>query len=330
MRLRLPTAWLSFAAAGGLLAAGGPPRRWAPDPDAPFREVLYRQSSSEADEGSGHASQRIRKTGSLITADYGFKNFNDDELTIHFQLPQSALEAYSSGFGYRKKDLDDLSAWHEAARQEAYRRIVGERKGQAQLDAALGALKTEYDRRVRDYMASRGFRVLPGKVVKVDMPQLVKKNSELMKSVAQAFDHIAISRHYDSDTLIGAAASMVQTALIYRVPETIEGGVHTGGVIPPVKALAAGWGDCDSKTGLLASILSNWPQMRMLGIAVPDHYLMAILRLPAKGDLFVEYQGLRYALVEPAGPAWLAPGSVGIDTVPLVASSQGYEMEPFF
>jgi hypothetical protein len=68
----------------------------------------------------------------------------------------------------------------------------------------------------------------------------------------------------------------------------------------------------------------------MIGLAVPGHYLMGVLRIPGKGELFVEHEGLQYVLIEPAGPAWLPPGQVSRDTVALLKSSEGYAIEPFF
>jgi hypothetical protein len=52
--------------------------------------------------------------------------------------------------------------------------------------------------------------------------------------------------------------------------------------------------------------------------------------VPAKGDMFVRYEGLEYVLVEPAGPAWLEPGQAGRHTAELLAGSDGYQIEPFF
>jgi hypothetical protein len=107
-------------------------------------------------------------------------------------------------------------------------------------------------------------------------------------------------------------------------------GRHNGGLLQPATTMIKGWGDCDTKTALLASILANWPQMRMVGVAVPGHYLMGVLRIPEKGDAFVEHGGLQYVLIEPAGPAWLPPGRVADTTVALLESSEGYRIDPLF
>jgi hypothetical protein len=151
-----------------------------------------------------------------------------------------------------------------------------------------------------------------------------------LKPLALAFDRIAAEKSYDSESLVGAVTAMVQTALHYKIPPQLENGRHTGGILPPVMALVRGWGDCDTKTGLLASLLANWPRMRMVGISVPGHYLMGVLRIPGHGDAFIEYQGLQYVLIEPAGPAWLSPGTVGEDTMPMLQGAAGFKIEPFF
>ncbi|HOI42166.1 MAG TPA: hypothetical protein PK523_04400, partial [Elusimicrobiales bacterium] len=104
----------------------------------------------------------------------------------------------------------------------------------------------------------------------------------------------------------------------------------TGGILPPAKAMLGGWGDCDTKTGVAGAILGSWSGMRLVGVSVPGHYLMAIRRLPGKGDVFVRHKGLEYVLIEPAGPAWLEPGRVGRTTMALLEGREGYRIEPFF
>ena len=72
------------------------------------------------------------------------------------------------------------------------------------------------------------------------------------------------------------------------------------------------------------------PTSKMVGIAVPGHYLMGILRIPAKRDVYVEYGGLRYVLIESAGPAWLPPGTVADHTMALLQGVDGFRIDPFF
>jgi hypothetical protein len=56
---------------------------------------------------------------------------------------------------------------------------------------------------------------------------------------------------------------------------------------------------------------------------------MGLLRNPAKGDAFVEYKGMRYVLMEPAGPGWLPPGMVDRNTTALLNARGNLKIEPF-
>lgn len=243
--------------------------------------------------GGAGPSQRIRAVGDAVAAEYSFKNFNDDRLTISYSMKKAAFDSYEARYGYTR--------------------------------AEAGAAKD-----IRAYMASRGFKLVGANTVAVDMPKIVHDNASVLRPVAAAFENVATQQRYDQGDLVGAVASLVQTAMVYKIPPSEVGDRHTGGILPPASALLRGWGDCDTKSGVLASILSNWPHMRMVGVGPPGHYLIGVLRIPNKGDLFVEYQGLQYVLVEPAGPAWLPPGTVADSTQDLLAGSEGYRIEPFF
>lgn len=280
--------------------------------------------------GGPRTFQRLRKASGFRAASYGFQNFNRDKLEVSYQLPEKDFRPYNASFGYTKAGLGEVKAWRETARQSAFRLAVKQGKSQAQLDNAIAALDKEYDRRVKEYLSSRGFRMLKGNVVTVDMPALVRKNSAMIKPLSLAFEKIATTKRYRSGDIIGAVLSFAQTAMYYKQPDPVFKEKHTGGVLPPITAVLLGWGDCDTKTGLIGSILSNWAQMKMVGVGVPGHYLMGVLLIPEKGDLFLEYKGLQYVLIEPAGPAWLPPGQVGEQTMQLLNSREGYKIEPFF
>jgi hypothetical protein len=297
-------------------------------------QVLFSQDSDDEDGGSRRGGprtyQRIQKTGAQRSATYGFTNFNRDKLEVSVSMAEKDFDPYNDAFGYRKSEVEALRKWRDDAKQSAWKLAVKQGKSQAQLDAAVAALDKEYAVKLKAYLASKGFKQLPGNVVAVDMPLLVRGNGPKVKTIATAIDKVAQSRRYASPEIIGAALSFVQTALHYKQPDPVHSDKHTGGVLPPLTAALLGWGDCDTKTGLLASVLSNWSQMRMVGVSVPGHYLMGVLLIPEKGDLFLEHNGLQYVLVEPAGPAWLPPGKVGEDTVTLLNGREGYTLEPFF
>ncbi|NNN06479.1 MAG: hypothetical protein HKL90_11310 [Elusimicrobia bacterium] len=284
--------------------------------------------------GDGGVYQKIVDLGSLRLSEYGFTNFNQDRLQLTYKIPTEQFQTYNAEYGYFPQDVQKLQQWRDNARQSAYRLAVKTGKNQEQLNAALSAIDGLYQSKLRDYLESRGFRLEAGNVTRIDMPQVVRRNAPLLKPIALVLDRVATEHRYQSMDIIGAGLSFVQTALRYRQPEDVWKGKHTGAFVPPLTSVVLGWGNCDSKSALLASILSNWAQMRMIGIFMPGnpvgHYVMGVLQIPDQGDVYVEYQGLKYVLTEPAGPAWLPPGRVGDDTLAKLNAPEGYKIDQFF
>lgn len=286
-------------------------------------------SAQSAGGGGGAASQKIYAEGGVYHARYGFTNFSGQRINVSYSMPKADFSRYMSGYGYRQSDLDALRDWREKNRQLEWARAV-RKGGEAEGRKALEAVEWEYRLKRDEFFRSRGFSLGKDNVLLADMPGIVKKNVRAMRPLALALQDVGDSRGFGQDELIGSVLSLVQTALVYKVPPMREGALHTGGILPPAKAMLSGWGDCDTKTGVAGAILGSWTGMRLVGVSVPGHYLMAIRRLPGKGDVFVRYNGAEYVLIEPAGPAWLEPGRVGQATMALLDGREGYRIEPFF
>ncbi len=325
---RLAARWEALLApppgGGVLLRAQASDGEEDAEEEAEEEEYTSRETRTEAG-----TAQRTWRQGNSLNAEYRFVNFNKDRVTVSFSMKAPDYRRYLAGYGYTDADLAALKSWRESARQAAWQKgwAAG---GKPAAERAIAGVDTEYDTRLRGLLRSRGMAMRAGNIVECDVPLIVKRNVDLMRPLAAALDRTSSERSWSEEDLVGAALSLVQTAVRYKVPPSREGGLHTGGLLPPARTLLSGWGDCDTKSALLASVLGNWKGLRMVGIAVPGHYLMAIRRLPGKGDVFVRYEGLEYVLVEPAGPAWLEPGTVGAATTDLLAGAEGYRVEPFF
>ncbi|NLI10893.1 MAG: hypothetical protein GX447_09095 [Elusimicrobia bacterium] len=305
----------------------------------------YSQDEEESEEDSGEedeyeetvvknkieagTGQKISAQGDYLSANYNFVNFNKDRLSLSISVPSSYLKEYLKNYGYRDEEYEALKSWRQKTIKEAWEKAYV-KGGRGEADKAAEEVRLEYDTKLRALFYKRGMALREGNIVVCDMPNIVKRNISELKPLALEIQKQAKIRNYSSNDTIGAAVSFVQTAIKYKIPPSKEGTLHTGGILPPLKAVLSGWGDCDTKTGVLASILGNWSGMKMVGVSVPGHYLMAVRRIPAKGDLFVRYEGLEYVLIEPAGPAWLMPGQVGANTMALLKNSKEYSLEPFF
>jgi len=238
-----------------------------------------------------------------------FTNYNGDRLTAAFPVLRLDIDQARAEFGYSKADTDAILAACRGKCDQA-----------------------EFDRRIADYYHRRGVTVVQKDRVmhlSVDMPELVKRNAPRVRAAAMEVERIARERHYDSGATIGAVLSLAQTGIPYFIPPVQEDGKEILGLYVPPQVLGNGQGDCDSKTGLVASLLKNFSGARMIGINVPQHYLMGVARVPQRGEAFIQYGGEPYVLLEAAGPAWLPPGSISDHSRAVLGTMQDVRIDPF-
>ncbi|HUR39701.1 MAG TPA: hypothetical protein VM240_00885 [Verrucomicrobiae bacterium] len=237
-----------------------------------------------------------------------FVSFDREPLSLSFSLKPDAVRASMDEFGYSRDDTRSLAA-------------------------SCGCSQDEYDRKVDDYYRSR---LVAWKTngsnrrLFVDVPQVVERNRPRLRNLAAEFDRLATERKFNHDQTLGAMLTFVQAALAYRRPPEEEGGRDILGFFPPLRALEVGYGDCDTKSALLATILTNFPGTRMIGVHVPRHYLVGIARIPQPGDAFIEYRGEPFVLVEPSGPGRLPPGMIGPTTQAALATMHDVRIDPLF
>jgi len=281
-------------------------------------------------EGSsvGSGSRNLFHQNGSAVAEYRVKNFNNDPIQVRFSIPVARLEEYWKEYGYTQSDLDNLRDWQREALREAYERAVDNGLSQTELDRMSADIKAEYTRKIENLMTGRGFKYKSKGLLVPDIPGIVNRNVGNMGSVAKNIDDVAKARSYAALDIVGATLSLVQTGLEYERIPLQEKERTIGGVYPPVVAMTEGRGDCDTKTAVMASILLNWEKMKLIGVGIPNHYLIGILQIPAKGDAYVEYQGLYYTLMEPAGPGWSPPGMVSDYTLELLKAGDSVALEP--
>ncbi len=429
----------------------------------PLASASERLTFEQAAGGLGaRASQRLSTEGGERVAEYGFRNFNGDELTARVRVPLSAVDASVAEYGVPDQELQQLHAWYsdavkaanaaanarehanvdaanggessaveranardqeaaarfnardavlvaeanarekqaftraraqentgqitarnqdeldeklkvveaqnkevaaalEASRQESKAQLEqGRKENREQLVQAraeiqqqlaqtrkgggaplstlraeshqrllkeVDGLTAERERRKTALYVKSGLR-LTGITISADVTKMVARNAPRLQSASKALHELARRRDYSLEDAVGAALAMVQTAVAYRVPPKLVAGKDLLGVLPPPMTLSEGWGDCDTKTALLASLLSSWRSVKMVGISIPGHYLMGVQRIPGPRDAYVEVEGLPYLLLEPAGPGALPPGRGGEHTLAYLKAGGAYTVEP--
>lgn len=89
----------------------------------------------------------------------------------------------------------------------------------------------------------------------------------------------------------------------YGVPPDVIGNQFVGGLFVPPLSLQNGWGDCDSKSLLMATVLAHDSSFRnkMAMILVPGHALLGIEFQPQVYDEKYKYRNRTFVVAEPTG-----------------------------
>ncbi|NGY06381.1 hypothetical protein [Solimonas terrae] len=283
-------------------------------------------ASSTADEDANlipaNATRGGAFTSSYRTADEAdglyrvstrFRTFSGETLSIGFELPDTAGRASLREFGVSDQELKTL------------------------LDACMARQhceQDEFDQETARYYREHALRmrIVPGQKTHlyVDIAQVVQRNRARVQPVAAALRRVAAEHGHDTRWTINAAIALVQTGLLYRKPSQSEDGRQILGFYPPPRALERGYGDCDTKAALLAAILQNLTDTPIIGVHVPQHYLLGIAIPPAADQATLRYDGKPFVLVEASGPGERPPGDIGSTTQLALDSMNGVRIDPMF
>jgi len=342
--------WATWALSG---RPGAPPPAWSGRPGEAEALAEYSQAAFRGKVADSAVYQRIQRAPGGFSVAYGFRNFDREELELTVQFAAKDVDASMEEFGFRAADFKALDDWYKKAQEGAIERtkmlytngqVTAKSQAELQqklaeinrrndgirklLDQTLGELGKDYRERRLKLYTQGSFRYKDSRTVEVNIPELVRRNSRRMGGVARAFSKLVEENEYGMEELVGAVTAMAQTAIRYEIPGTTTGDKTISGVLPPPKSFVMGQGDCDTKSALISSILLNWPNLKLVGLAIPEHYLLAVHRIPAKGEVYVDYQGIPYIMIEAAGPAWLAPGTVGEFTENYLNSGAMFGIQP--
>ncbi len=261
---------------------------------------------------AGETQYTATPSGSRTQVDTSFRSYDASTLTLSFTLDSAAVRTSMQEFGYADVEVKALLAV-----------CTAEQCGQSELDRRV-------ERYYRDHGMTPTYGAGNSLKLTVDIASVVRKNGTRIRPVAAELERVSGTRGYGADQQIAATLAFVQTALPYRQPPMSEGGRQIVGFYPPPRLLEAGWGDCDSKSALLAAIISNYQSSHMVGVHLPGHYLVGIDRVPRSGDAYIEYRGVPYVLMEASGPAMLAPGRIAETTQAALNTVSGVRIDPIF
>jgi hypothetical protein len=166
------------------------------------------------------------------------------------------------------------------------------------------------------YLHKKGFR-MEGRKVFVDYPKVTGRNLERMRLVARSLFALGQSA-YGSDKyrLLAFILSFVQS-IPYMVPPEYLLGRDIYSFFTPPEVLFYGFGDCDSKCVLMATLWRNIYPEPLAFILLPEHLALGVSGVSGSDDIHtsalthIKSEGKAYMICEPAGPALLVPGNPG-------------------
>ncbi len=275
---------------------------------------VYEQDANIAvGEGAGGAtySRRLGNDGNY-EVQASFRSFSGDPLSVAFRFPARSSHESAQEFGVSVEELDALMA---ACRARA------------------GCDQQEFNRHTSRYYRDHALTLSQERAdqaprLRVDVPRVVERNRSRVKPVAVALRRLAAQQGRDTEWMMEAAIALVQSGMVYRQPATWDGGRKILGFYPPMRALERGYGDCDTKSALLAAILQNLSNKPLVGVHVPQHYLLGMAGTPRSDQAYIVHQGRPYVLVEAAGPAARRPGEVSKATHAALVLKKGIRVDP--
>ncbi len=283
------------------------------DEDASFTPALGRTSPHALPPRATGGYTRTLTPQGHYQVSARFNSFDGEALQLAFLLSPAASRASTREFGIASEELDALMS--QCRRQATCNQAV-------------------FDRATTGYYEAHALRLTQRKGraahLQVDVAKVVQRNRERVRPVAAALRQMAAERGAGTDWMVEAAIALVQSGLAYRQPATWDNGRKILGFYPPPRALEQGYGDCDTKSALLAAILQNLTRTQLVGVHVPQHYLLGVAQTPRADQAFITYGGRPYVLIEAAGPAQRRPGDVADKTLAALSHGRGVRIDPMF
>lgn len=162
--------------------------------------------------------------------------------------------------------------------------------------------------RIRDQaFAKRGILSVNNRL-KPDYPWMIRQSQKYTYPVARSLLASFQKKSGKSREFVSYVASYVQN-LEYRIPDSPRGlpwnpnqKMVTCGVNMPLETLYNGWGDCDSKSVLLAALFANLGKTSTVFVEGKDHVFIGVAGAPTRNDHFVMYRNIKYILIETTRP----------------------------
>lgn len=233
-----------------------------------------------------YTKESVQKVGEEYHYNYGFKDHLGAYRELKWKVNQLNADNFMYNFGLSEKEGDKFQ---------------------------VSASELEYSM----------MKTVGGKLV-FDYDKIVEESKPLIKPLYIEFEKIVKKYDLNKREKIELVMRFLQD-LPYGIPPSNYQNRYIAGLFPPVEILKNKWGDCDSKSLLMATLLSfdrdYYDKLAM--ILVPGHALLGIKMVPGPYEKHVTFRGSNYVYAEPVGlsrtPLGVtnSPYSISIEVIPL-------------
>lgn len=237
-------------------------------------------------EKKSYTKESSQKVGDSLFFEYGFKDHLGAYREFKWNINALDAESFLHGFGLSEKHGDSFQV------------------GSAELQYSM-------------------MKNIDGKI-HFDYEKIVEESKPLIGPLYLKFKAIVEKHQFAPREKVELVMRFLQD-IPYGIPPTNYKGRYIAGLFPPIETLSNTWGDCDSKSLLMATLLSFDPTLydKLAIILVPGHALIGIKMVPGPYDKFVTFNGVPYIYAEPVGLARTpmgmtnSPYSNSISVIPL-------------
>lgn len=194
-----------------------------------------------------------------------------------------------------------------------------------QLNAAIAWIGTERTKLEREWLKQHYLQPFTppngGPAIKQDHVRIALESREELAPLADQLRQEGATATEVRQKTVAHMLAFIQN-IPYRLLDR-SGDLIGKGFLSPRLVLEENRGDCDSKVTLMAALVAQlFPELPQIMVFVPGHALIGIALPAPAGAQTLSWQGERYLLMEPTGPAQFPVGQIAPTSKTLIDSRQ--------
>ena len=186
-----------------------------------------------------------------------------------------------------------------------------EEKAAEVLESLQTVQQTAFNTYLDEHYYTRFSTIFNQRAVKPDHLRYINESVKPMVPVSQAF-YEKLAPQSNSRDYFALLLSWIQSIPYNAMEDRVAS--NGSGFVPPIGLLLQNSGDCDSKAVLASSMVrAFFTHHKYDHCFPPNHALLGVALTPMVDDETIEFEGKKYVLYDPTGPAQIPFGQVSVE-----------------